>query len=174
MLVHYCISVTNHNNQTMTAAVRDLLPNGMIFQSSSPAATGQSTGEVLWTIADLHPEETRRINYTLRAMRGGIYVNRAHISLYSADASGYAQGDIASRIEVQGAQDGGSGSAGQRSSCLGLSSIKQEWTEDWISCGGCENAQSDSATWECSSCLTSALNGSDHPYLSDRSSVSSI
>lgn len=174
LLVHYCISVTNHNNQTMTAAVRDLLPNGMVFQSSSPAATGQSTGEVLWTIADLHPEETRRINYTLRAMRGGIYVNRAHISLYSADASGYAQGDIASRIEVQGAQDGGSGSAGQGSSCLGLSSIKQEWTEDWISCGACENAQSDSSAWECSSCITSALNESDHPDLSDRSSASSI
>jgi len=156
MMVHYSIALKNRNNQTMTAAVRDLLPRGMMFQSSSPAATDHSTSEVLWTITDLLPEETRCINYTVRAMRSGIYVNQAHIESYSANGTDYEQADVASRIEIQGPRSQDNSSAWQTASCLGLSSSEQDWTEKWMPCDVCENAKADPAAWTCSSCMTSS------------------
>lgn len=163
MLVHYSIALKNSNHQTMTAAVRDLLPNGMVFQSSSPPPADHNSSEILWTITDLLPEETRCINYTVRAMQSGIYINRAHIESYSTDASDYAQGDVASRIEIQGFRKRDNASAWQTASCLGSSSIEPEQTEEWMPCGACENAEADPGAWTCSSCSTSSLGDLDLP-----------
>lgn len=156
MLVHYSIALKNRNNQIMTANIRDLLPKGMVFQSSSPAPADHSTNEVFWTITDLLPEETRCINYTVRAMRSGIFVNQAHIESYSADGSDYALADVASRIEIQDSRGQKNGSAWQTASCFGLSSIEQNYTEEWIPCGVCVNAEAEPAAWACSSCTTSS------------------
>ncbi len=163
MLVHYCIALTNHNNQSITATVRDMLPGGMVFQGSSFTPTDHSTGEILWTIVELLPGETRHINYTAKAMQRGVYVNQARIEAYSVEGASYARADVASRIEIPGSQNQENSSARQAASCLGLSYIEQDWTEEWMPCDAGENAQGDPATWGCSSCIASSSGDLDVP-----------
>lgn len=162
MLVHYSIILKNREKYTMTASIRDQLPGKMMFQNSSLVPSDHSSGEVLWNIIDLKPGETRTIDYAVKALQSGVFVNQAHIEAHSIDGADYASADVASRIEIAGPDGSYPASTWEPPACFDLNCIEQGPTDEWMPCNAC-GAVEPQALIDCSSCVPSAESNSDIP-----------
>lgn len=163
MLVHYSIILKNREKYTMTASITDQLPGGMMFQNSSVAPADHSSGRVLWIIVDLKPGDTRTINYAVKALQSGSFVNQAHIEAHSVDGADYAYADVASRVEIAGPGGSYTTSAWKPPSCFGLNCTEQGSSQEWMPCDACGATGPLPPAITCSSCVSSAEDNSDMP-----------
>jgi hypothetical protein len=137
MLVHYSIILKNREKYIMTASITDQLPGKMMFQNSSLMPSDHSSGELLWNIIDLLPGETRTIDYTVKALQSGVFVNQAHIEVHGIDGADYASADVTSRVEIAGPGRSYLTQTWKPPACFGLNYTEQGPTDEWISCNAC-------------------------------------
>jgi len=153
--VWYRIDLRNRARYTMVAFVIDSLPDGMTFVNASLEPSEVKGGRVTWTILDLEPGETERIDYRAAADGSGTYVNTAHIEAYSIDGPDSAAADVTSRVYVgMAAAPGAQASGWSPPACFGLNCTGTYADSDWVpcyTCGAPEPATAMSSA-ECSNC----------------------
>ena len=75
--IDYEITVTNKGDATaQDLVVIDTIPSGMTFVSADNRGTF-SGGKVLWNLAALLPDQSRKVKVTYKATRSGTFSNRA-------------------------------------------------------------------------------------------------
>ncbi|MDQ1261670.1 MAG: hypothetical protein QG575_851, partial [Euryarchaeota archaeon] len=99
-VVHYTIAVKNNANNTIAATLTDKLPAGMSLLRASTEPTLYKESLIQWVIIDLAPGQIQAIEYDVRAMMDGNYVNTVHVDATAVDGTGYATRDAAARIEI--------------------------------------------------------------------------
>ena len=164
MLVHYSIILKNREKYTMVASIADQLPGEMMFQGASIEPTDHSSGRILWTMVDLNPGEIRTIDYTVKALQSGDFVNQAHIEAHSVDGAEYASAYVASRVTIAGIGGSYPTSTWKPPSCFGLNCTGLGSPEEWIPCDACGGAVEPlPPVIACSSCIPTAEWNSDIP-----------
>jgi uncharacterized repeat protein (TIGR01451 family) len=78
--VPYNITVTNVGKvESKSLTVRDLIPEGMEFVRADPVAVREGT-ELIWTLGELPPGQSRTIAVLMKALRPGKVTNTARVA----------------------------------------------------------------------------------------------
>ena len=163
MLVHYRIALKNRESYVMAAIINDDLPDGMMFINSTVHPSDYSSGQMKWNIIDLKPGEVKVIDYLVRALQNGVFVNQAHIEAASVDGSDSAFADVSCQVQIGSAFNSVSDSNWQPPACFGLNCTQQEFGEDWMPCYTCGAAEPQPLDTSCASCVPAVDGDSDVP-----------
>ncbi|OPX80163.1 MAG: hypothetical protein A4E50_01678 [Methanosaeta sp. PtaB.Bin087] len=111
-VVRYRIEIDNLDAVTRVATVTDHLPAGMTFLESSTAIASYDGVEVVWSLIDIGPFETRTIEFSALAPEAGRYTNAVIVDPRSVD--GPVVGPVTARcvVEVGSAEECGPISCG--------------------------------------------------------------
>lgn len=155
MMIHYRISLRNREKYVMAVYVTDMLPGGLIFQSSSltPSNRSFSPDLVGWSIIDLKPGETKTIDYIAKALFSGVFVNHAYIEAHAVDGTDFIAVDVFSNVEIGGAEQSSSSSTWQPPACFGLNCTSQGAKGEWIPCDACATTEPVLQNISCPSCI---------------------
>jgi uncharacterized repeat protein (TIGR01451 family) len=159
MLVHYTILLKNRENSTMVATITDQLPGGMMYQNSSVEPFDHRSDKVTWNLIDLEPGKIRIIDYWVRAMQSGTFVNTAHVEAQCLIGADLISADAICSVNIGGDVHLGSNSNWQPPSCFGLNCTEQAFGDDWASCYTCGAAEPQPLTSACASCSISTQTG---------------
>ncbi|VVB72691.1 Uncharacterised protein [uncultured archaeon] len=162
-LVHYRIILKNREKYAMVARVSDRIPADLMFQNSSTEPTNYNPGLVAWNIIELQPGEVRNINFSVKALRAGVFINQAHIEASLLDGSGEASADVATSIAIGNSVQDFRASTWQPPACFGLNCTEQNYGTEWIPCGACADTDSEPSQESCPSCVSSGEGGDDIP-----------
>ncbi len=81
-IVDYFISLTNTSTFPLEEVlVTELLPEGLVLLSSSPAVSEQAT----WTIPEIQPGETVRFELSVLAAEEGNYINQVRVAVKNVE-----------------------------------------------------------------------------------------
>jgi uncharacterized repeat protein (TIGR01451 family) len=136
-LVHYRIVLKNRESYIMAATINDDLPGGMMFINSTMQPSDCSSGHVRWNITDLKPNEVKVIEYLVRALQNGVFVNQAQIETTSFNGSDSAFADVSCQVQIGSTSNSGSDSNWKPPACFGLNCTQQEFEKDWMACVSC-------------------------------------
>jgi uncharacterized repeat protein (TIGR01451 family) len=78
-LVHYRIDVINNAPDRVAVTATDRLPGGMTLLNASISPDADSTDRIVWALPEMGPNESRSIEYLVRALGDGGYTNTVHI-----------------------------------------------------------------------------------------------
>lgn len=82
----YTLRVTNYGPATATGVVvTNYLPAGVAYVSSSPAASTNAAGEVIWSVGTLAKDGFATLTLVVRPDTAGVIVNRAAVGAASGD-----------------------------------------------------------------------------------------
>lgn len=91
LIVWYRLKLQNRHDTPVAARITDSLPEGMIYiNGSMPLERGETMayGSILsWSESDLEPGEIFTIEYRVRAVREGSYMNSAHVGAFAIDGT---------------------------------------------------------------------------------------
>ena len=163
MLVHYRIVLKNRESYVMAATVTDDLPGGMMFINSTVQPSDYSSDHVKWNIIDIKPGEVKVIDYLVRALQDGVFVNQAHIETTTVNGSDYAFADVSCQVQIGSGFNSGTDSSWQPPACFGLNCTQQEFGEDWMPCYTCGAAEPQPLDTSCTSCVPAVGSDSDIP-----------
>ncbi|VVB64747.1 Uncharacterised protein [uncultured archaeon] len=156
MLVRYKIVLKNREKSSMAASITDRLPDGMEFINSSLEPADHGPDWVTWNLIDLKPGEAVIIDYLVKALRTGTFVNQAHIDAHYLNGSDSASADVSSSIDIGGSKYSRSSSDWQPPSCFGLNCTQQAFGDDWAACYTCGASEPPPLASICSSCTSAA------------------
>jgi large repetitive protein len=163
MLVHYRIVLKNRESYVMAATINDDLPGGMMFINSTVQPSDYRSGRVKWNIIDIKPAEVKVIDYLVRALQDGVFVNQAHIETTTVNGSDYAFADVSCQVQIGSGFNSGTASNWQPPACFGLNCTQQEFGEDWMPCYTCGAAEPQPLDTSCTSCVPAVGSDSDIP-----------
>jgi uncharacterized repeat protein (TIGR01451 family) len=165
MLVHYKITLKNRERYIMAANINDDLPGGMMFINSTVLPLDYSSGHVRWNIIDLKPGEVKVIDYLVRALQDGVFVNQAHIEATSVNGSDSAFADVSCLVQIGSTFNSGSDSNWKPPACFGLNCTLQGTAEEWIPCPDCGSAAEYPSLegMTCVSCTSNSEEGYEIP-----------
>jgi len=86
-VVWYGLDIQNTAKVPRIVKVTDTLPSGMVFIDSSVPFSSYKDNVLTWNLINLDPFETKRFEYQVEALRGGRFVNRAVIEVYSVEGA---------------------------------------------------------------------------------------
>jgi uncharacterized repeat protein (TIGR01451 family) len=153
MLVHYRITLK-------AATINDDLPGGMMFINSTVQPSDYSSGHVRWNIIDLKPGEVKVIDYLVRALQNGVFLNQAHIETTSVNGSDSAFADVSYQVQIGSTFNSGSDSSWKPPACFGLNCTQQGTEDEWIPCPDCGNA-AEFPSLEGMTCVSCASNSEE-------------
>jgi uncharacterized repeat protein (TIGR01451 family) len=163
MLVHYRIVLKNRESYVMAATVTDDLPDGMMFINSTVQPSDYRSGHVKWNIIDIKPGEVKVIDYLVRALQDGVFVNQAHIETTTVNGSDYAFADVSCQVQIGSGFNSGTDSSWQPPACFGLNCTQQDFGEDWMPCYTCGAVEPQPLDTSCTSCVPAVGSDSDIP-----------
>jgi large repetitive protein len=100
-IVNFRIVLQNTVSFPVAARVTDRMPPGLKFLESSVAPDLYSNRAV-WNIAELMPEETWVIDYTVEALRDGAFTNTAYVEVQGTRGEGRASASDSATVVVGG------------------------------------------------------------------------
>jgi large repetitive protein len=165
MVVHYSIILSNREKYAMVASITDQMPEGLNFLNSSLQPSDHLYGKVSWNIIDLKPGETRSINYLVKALHSGNFVNQAHIEVTSVNGPDSASTDVESSVYVsgEGAAYPSPISNWQPPACFGLNCTQTGSNDDYAPCESCGAKEPQPIVPVCASCVSEDSSNSDTP-----------
>jgi hypothetical protein len=149
----------------MAATITDDLPGGMMFINSTVLPLDYSSGHVRWNIIDLKPGEVKVIDYLVRALQNGVFVNQAHIETTSVNGSDSTFADVSCQVQIGSIFNSGSDSNWKPPACFGLNCTQQGTGDEWIPCPDCGNAAEYPSLegMTCASCTSNSEEGYEIP-----------
>jgi uncharacterized repeat protein (TIGR01451 family) len=100
-LVHYRLIVRNGGNGSAAATITDLLPEDMEITESHPTPSSFGPGEAVWILQELPAGETE-IEYSARAARDGMHLNRARLEAVFIDGSDGGSSQDSVEVDIEG------------------------------------------------------------------------
>ena len=157
MVVWYSLNLKNRETYTMVAFIMDQMPESMMLLNSSLEPSENRSNLITWSILDLGPGESRNIVYRVRGEKDGVYVNQAHIEVFSVDGPDGAAADVEARVDLGagGALPTYLASEWRSSACFGLNCGGDIYSTDWVPCYTCGGGEPGNVVVFplCASCL---------------------
>lgn len=143
-LVHYRITLKNRDKESMIATITDQLPAGMMFLNSSQTPLDYRSDKVTWSVIDLEPGTTKTIDYWVRALHSGTFVNQAHIDAQYISGTDFVWADVSCSVYIRGNIHPSSSSIWLPASCFDLNCTYMDGSdvaEEWIPCQYCGDTE---------------------------------
>jgi uncharacterized repeat protein (TIGR01451 family) len=141
MLVHYRIFLKNQLNDTMAATVTDRLPGEMEFINSTVVPDYHESDKIVWNIIDLKPGENITIDYLVKSLQRGTFVNQAHIDATYLHGTESVSADVAASVDIGTGAYSSSMSVWKPPGCFGLNCSQQGFVDEWMPCYSCGESE---------------------------------
>jgi uncharacterized repeat protein (TIGR01451 family) len=141
MLVHYRIFLKNQLKDAMAATVTDQLPVEMEFINSTVVPAYHGPDKIVWNIIDLKPEENITIDYLVKSLQRGTFVNQAHIDASYLHGTESISADVTASVDIGTGAYSSSISGWKPPSCFGLNCSQQGFADEWMLCSSCGGSE---------------------------------